>query len=80
MTDRTNEIQALKAKQEKAQTLLTQAQTRKESLEERRQEVIAKMAAMNVTPENVEEKLAKLIEKRDALLAEAQKTLNGIEL
>ncbi len=79
-TDRSDEINALKAKQEKAQTALTQAQTRRESLEERKAEVVAKMEAMGVTPENAEEKLAKLIAKRDELLAEAKEVLDGVQL
>ena len=80
MTDRTNEIQQLQAKRDKAQTLLTQAQTRKESLEERRAENVAKMAKLGVTPENAEEKLAKLTKKLDLLLEDAQEKLAGIDL
>ncbi len=83
MTDRTKEIQALEeleAKQEKAKTLVTQILTRQESLEATRADILAKMEAMNVSPDNAEEKLAKLVEKFDTLLAQEQQKLRGIDL
>lgn len=79
MTDRLAEINALKTKRDAAQTALTQAQTRRESLIERRDEVEAKMTAMGVTPDNADEKLAQLREKRDRLIDEATSELASIE-
>lgn len=80
MTDRLAEIQALQARRDAAQTALTQAQTRREALIERRAEVEDKMTAMGVTPENADEKLAQLIAKRDGLITEAGERLSAIEL
>jgi len=79
MNDRLTEINALKTRRDAAQTALTQAQTRRESLIERRDEVEAKMTAMGVTPENADEKLQQLIEKRDRLIEEATAELASIE-
>lgn len=80
MTDRLAEIQALQTRREAAQTALTRARTQRESLIEKRDEVVGKMEAMGVTPENVEEKLGKLIEKRDRLISEARAKLDSVEL
>lgn len=80
MTDPQEAVAALKKKQEKARTLLTQAQTRAEALQEQIAQIEEKMAAMNVTPENAEDKLAKLLAKRDAELAEKQALFDGIDL
>lgn len=80
MTDRLSEIQELQARHAAAQTAMTQAQTRREALLERQGEVVAKMEALGVTPEDAGEKLAQLIEKRDRLIAEARAKLDSVEL
>jgi len=79
MNDRLQEIKDLQTKRDAAQTALTQAQTRRESLVERRDEVESKMTAMGVTPDNADEKLSQLIEKRDRLIEEARTELASIE-
>ena len=80
MTDRTADIQALQTKAERVRTALTQEQTRLEGLNERRSEVVEKLAAMNVTPENGEEKLAKLNEKIEKELGVTRERLDGVDL
>lgn len=80
MTDRLSEIQDLQRRRDAAQTSLTQAQTRREALVERRDEIEAKMTAMGVTPDNAEEKLQQLIVKRDQLIEEAKTELDAIDV
>lgn len=80
MTDPDNQIQQLTAKAAKVQTLLTQAETKVESITEQIAEIDARMAEMNVTPENAEDKMAKLIEKRDKEIAKAQAAYDGLDI
>lgn len=75
MNDRLAEINELQRQRDAAQTALTQAQTRRESLVERLDEIETKMTAMGVTPETADEKLKQLVEKRDRLIDEAKKEL-----
>ncbi len=80
MIDPDSQIQQLTAKAAKVQTLLTQAETKVESITEQIAEIEARMAEMNVTPENAEDKMAKLIEKRDKEIAKAQAAYDGLDI
>lgn len=76
-----DEIKALKAKKEQAQTLLTKHRTQLESLSEQRDRLIEELQdKYDVTLETADATIAKMSEELQSKLDEARKTLDKIEI
>jgi predicted transcriptional regulator len=76
-----DEIKALQAKKDKAQTLLTRYKTQLETIIEERSEWTEKLGTLyGTTIDKAPEKLAELKQNRDRLLEAAKKALDKISL
>lgn len=70
-------LQAAREKVEQAKTARTRAEARMEELKRQAEQVKGECAALGVTPDTLEEEIAKLTALRDSRLAEAEALLQG---
>ena len=76
-TDITARLNNLKAQIEKGKTEKTRAETNLESYTKQRDEVVAQMAELGVTPETVDGEIEKLNVEIEADLKQAEELLKG---
>lgn len=75
------EIKELKAKKAKGETALTKYSTQIESMVEQRDRLVKSLQDEHgISPDELEDYLEKLEQKRDSLLAEAKEKLDKINL
>lgn len=73
----TQRLQNLKARVDNAKTQKVQAETRMVSLREQRDQVVAELKALNLTPETLEAEIARLDGEETRLAAEVETLLQG---
>ncbi len=77
MADVTNRLNSLKAEIERGKTEKTRAETNLESYTKQKDEVVAQMAELGVTPETVDAEITKLDQEIVDGLAKAEELLRG---
>ena len=77
MADVAGRLNSLKAEIERGKTEKTRAETNLESYTRQKDEVVAQMAEMGVTPETVDAEITKLDQEITDNLAKAEELLRG---
>ncbi len=72
-----NRLSVLKSKIEQGKVEKTRAETNLESFTKQRDEVVAEMAELGVTPESVDAEIERLDVEIEANLSKAEELLNG---
>lgn len=75
MLELKNRIESAKAAVQRATTAKTVAETQKETAEQQLKEVVEKMAAAGVTPENINTEIVRLEEKLQADVAKVERLI-----